>query len=87
MGRREFQGASFAAVRDDELVRELWPGLMEIVDWHLQGTRYGIGVDPADGLLHAGVPGVQLTDGRKSVMGIPHRQPVEVNALWHHARW
>ena len=27
----------------------------------VRGTRYGIGVDPADGLLRAGEPGVQLT--------------------------
>jgi exoribonuclease R len=23
-----------------------------VIFWHLRGTRYGIGVDPADGLLH-----------------------------------
>ncbi len=81
--------ACWRATGDDELVRELWPGLMEIIDWHLQGTRYGIGVDPADGLLHAGVPGVQLTwmDAKVGDRVVTPRtgKPVEVNALWHHA--
>ena len=27
--------------------------LAEVIDWHLKGTRYGIGADPADGLLRA----------------------------------
>ena len=32
-----------------------------MIEWHRRGTRYGIGVDPADGLLKAGAEGVQLT--------------------------
>ena len=35
--------------------------LADIADWHVRGTRYQIHVDPADGLLYAGEPGVQLT--------------------------
>ena len=38
------------------------PPAEEIVDWHRDGTRYGIGVDPADGLLIARRrAGTQLT--------------------------
>ena len=39
---------------DDELGAELAPTLQEIVGAHVDGTRYGIAVDPADGLLRAG---------------------------------
>ena len=53
----EYQAAS----NDLALVRELYPSLREIIEWHQRGTRYGIHVDPVDGLLRAGEPGVQLT--------------------------
>ncbi|HTR77550.1 MAG TPA: amylo-alpha-1,6-glucosidase, partial [Gemmatimonadaceae bacterium] len=52
--------------------------------------RHGIGVDPRDGLLRAGEPGVQLTwmDARVGERVITPRmgKPVEVNALWYNAR-
>ena len=61
--------------------------LVEIVDWHLRGTRYGIRVDPADGLLRAGEPGVQLTwmDAKVGDWVVTPRigKPVEINALWY----
>jgi 4-alpha-glucanotransferase len=63
--------------------------LRDIVDHHIQGTRYHIGVDPADGLLHAGEPGVQLTwmDAKVGDWVITPRigKPVEINALWYNA--
>jgi glycogen debranching enzyme len=69
-----------------ELARELWPALTEIIAWHERGTRYRIGVDPADGLLRAGEPGVQLTwmDVKIGdwVVTPRHGKPVEINALW-----
>ncbi|TMD37469.1 MAG: hypothetical protein E6J04_03885, partial [Chloroflexi bacterium] len=46
---------------DWPLLKELFPTLSSIIDWHVRGTKYGIGIDPRDGLLHAGAPGVQLT--------------------------
>ena len=46
---------------DRALLRELYPTLRGIIDWHRRGTRYAIHVDPEDGLLYAGEPGVQLT--------------------------
>jgi glycogen debranching enzyme len=78
--------ACAAATRDPAFARDLFPALRAIVDGYTQGTRYGIGVDPADGLLRAGVPGVQLTwmdakvDGRVITPRIG--KPVEINALW-----
>jgi predicted glycogen debranching enzyme len=81
--------AYLQATGDEVLVRELWPRLTEIVDWHLRGTRHGIGVDPADGLLRAGEPGVQLTwmDAKVGDWVVTPRigKPVEINALWHYA--
>ena len=63
--------------------------LADMIRWHLRGTRYGIGVDPADGLLRAGQPGVQLTwmDAKVGDWVVTPRigKPVEMNALWYNA--
>jgi predicted glycogen debranching enzyme len=78
-----------AATGDSSLVDALLPVLRDIVDHHIQGTRYSIGVDPADGLLRAGEPGVQLTwmDAKVGDWVITPRigKPVEINALWYNA--
>ncbi|HEY1352908.1 MAG TPA: amylo-alpha-1,6-glucosidase, partial [Ktedonobacteraceae bacterium] len=75
--------------RDRSLLKELFPRLVEILQWHLQGTRYGIGMDPDDGLLRAGVPGLQLTwmDAKIGDWVVTPRRgkPVEANALWYYA--
>jgi predicted glycogen debranching enzyme len=72
---------------DDGLVRDLYPVLSEIVERYAGGTRYGIRMDPADGLLYAGEPGVQLTwmDARVDDRAITPRagKAVEINALWY----
>jgi predicted glycogen debranching enzyme len=74
---------------DDALLADLYPVLVEIVAWHLRGTRYGIQVDPADGLLRAGEAGAQLTwmDVRIDdwVVTPHHGKAVEINALWYNA--
>jgi predicted glycogen debranching enzyme len=75
------------ATGDRQLLAELYPLLKEIIHWHRAGTRYGIQVDAADGLLHVGEPGVQLTwmDARVGDWVVTPRsgKPVEINALWH----
>ncbi len=72
---------------DWSLVKELYPTFTDIIEWHKRGTLYNIGVDPADGLLHAGAPGVQLTwmDAKVDDWVVTPRRgkPVEVNALWY----
>jgi predicted glycogen debranching enzyme len=77
------------ATGDDDLLREQFPLLAEVIDWHIRGTRHGIKVDPEDGLLLAGAPGVQLTwmDARIGDWVVTPRygKPVEVNALWLNA--
>lgn len=81
--------AYLVATSDDGLLKELFPVLSEIIDWHMRGTRYHIQVDPADGLLFAGESGVQLTwmDAKVDNWVVTPRigKPVEVNALWYHA--
>ena len=78
-----------AATRDLATLRELFPVLADIVEWHVKGTRYNIKVDPADGLLYAGEPGVQLTwmDAKVGDWVVTPRigKPIEVNALWLNA--
>ncbi len=63
--------------------------LTDMIDWHVRGTRYRIGMDPADGLIHAGEPGVQLTwmDAKVGDWVVTPRigKPVEINALWYNA--
>jgi glycogen debranching enzyme len=80
---------AFAATRDVAALRQLFPILLEIVDAHVRGTRFGIHVDPVDGLLSAGQPGVQLTwmDAKIGDWVVTPRigKPVEVNALWLNA--
>ncbi|GCF08597.1 amylo-alpha-1,6-glucosidase [Dictyobacter arantiisoli] len=74
---------------DWTLVKELFLTLSEIIQWHIAGTDYGIKMDPGDGLLQAGAPGVQLTwmDAKVGDWVVTPRRgkPVEVNALWYYA--
>jgi predicted glycogen debranching enzyme len=78
-----------AAKPDSDLVRDLFPSLMSVIHAHAAGTRYGIRVDPVDGLLHAGEPGTQLTwmDAKHGDQVFTPRigKPVEINALWMNA--
>ena len=81
--------ACYAASQDAQLLKDLFPVLAGIIDAHVKGTRFGIGVDPNDGLLRAGVPGVQLTwmDAKVGNWVVTPRigKPVEINALWFNA--
>ena len=77
------------ATGDISALREVFPVLSEIIEWHQKGTRFGIGVDGADGLLRAGTAGVQLTwmDAKVGDWVVTPRigKPVEINALWYNA--
>jgi predicted glycogen debranching enzyme len=78
-----------AAASDLTLVASIFDTLGEIVDWYARGTRYGIAVDPRDGLLRAGEAGVQLTwmDAKVGDWVVTPRigKPIEINALWYNA--
>jgi predicted glycogen debranching enzyme len=79
----------FEATQDTVTLQRLFPVLSEIIDAHVKGTRYNIHIDPADGLLYAGEPGVQLTwmDAKIGDWVVTPRtgKPVEINALWINA--
>ena len=68
---------------------EMRPVLEDILAHHVAGTDYGIHADPADGLLAAGQPDVQLTwmDAKVGDWVVTPRtgKAVEINALWHNA--
>ena len=78
-----------AATKDLATLRELFPTLAQIIAAHVAGTRYNIHVDPADGLLYAGGPGIQLTwmDAKVGDWVVTPRtgKAVEINALWINA--
>ncbi|MGY9047441.1 glycogen-debranching protein [Puniceibacterium antarcticum] len=82
----EAVSAHFEATADVALLAELFGVLEDIVQHMQHGTRYGIRVDPADGLIRAGEAGVQLTwmDAKVGDWVVTPRigKPVEVNALW-----
>ena len=79
-------GRHVAVTGDDELGNELAPVLEQIVDHHVEGTRFGISSDPGDGLLRQGAEGWALTWMDARIDGVPVTpragKPVEVNALW-----
>ncbi|HLX07688.1 MAG TPA: amylo-alpha-1,6-glucosidase [Thermoanaerobaculia bacterium] len=78
-----------AATADQTTLDLLLPVLVDIVEHHVAGTRFGIGVDPADGLLRQGAEDTQLTWMDAKVDGwvvTPRRgKAVEINALWYNA--
>jgi len=74
---------------DRTTLRLLLPKLVDILQHHLRGTRFGIGMDPHDGLLRQGQHGYQLTwmDAKVGDWVVTPRRgkAVEINALWYNA--
>ncbi len=74
---------------DRSTLRQLLPKLKSIVEHHIVGTHFGIGVDHADGLLKQGAEGYQLTwmDAKVDNWVVTPRRgkAVEINALWYNA--
>jgi predicted glycogen debranching enzyme len=75
--------------RDETTLELLLPILKDIVRHHLDGTRFGIKVDPRDGLLTQDAEGYQLTwmDAKVGDWVVTPRRgkAVEINALWYNA--
>jgi predicted glycogen debranching enzyme len=71
---------------DVDLAAELAPKVRSIIEHHIAGTRFGIGIDASDGLLRQGADGWALTwmDARIEGRPVTSRagKAVEVNALW-----
>jgi predicted glycogen debranching enzyme len=78
-----------AATGDRATLQQILPVLRDIVAHHLSGTKFGIGVDPADLLLRQGAEGYQLTwmDAKVDEWVVTPRRgkAVEINALWFNA--
>jgi predicted glycogen debranching enzyme len=74
---------------DRASLRQMLPRLEEIIAAHRRGTRFGIRVDPADGLLTQGHENLPLTwmDAKCDGWVVTPRRgkPVEINALWYNA--
>ena len=74
---------------DTATLELLLPILKNILRFHLEGTRFGIKVDPSDGLLAQGEEGYQLTwmDAKVGDWVVTPRRgkAVEINALWYNA--
>ena len=79
----------FETTGDQATLARLWTTVESIITHYTEGTMHGIGMDPADGLIHAGESGLQLTwmDARVGDRVVTPRRgkPVEINALWHAA--
>ena len=74
-----------AVTGDLDLAASLLGALAEVIEHHVAGTRHGIRVDPADGLLTQGRPGLALTWMDARIGGVPVTpragKAVEINAL------
>ena len=77
------------ATGDRQTLEAILPKLLDIVERHRHGTRFGIRVDERDGLLRQGEEGYQLTwmDAKCDDWVVTPRRgkAVEINALWHNA--
>ena len=82
-------GRYLQASRDRSVLRMVLPKLVDIFEHHMHGTRFGIRVDPNDGLLTQGADGYALTwmDAKVEDWVVTPRRgkAVEINALWYNA--
>jgi predicted glycogen debranching enzyme len=74
---------------DRSVLQMLLPKLLDIFEWHMRGTGFGIHVDPHDGLLAQGAEGYALTwmDAKVDDWVVTPRRgkAVEINGLWYNA--
>ena len=73
----------------DDVVAACCRSCSDIVRHHIEGCKFGIRVDPQDGLLTQGAEGYQLTwmDAKVGDWVVTPRRgkAVEINALWYNA--
>ncbi|HXS67366.1 MAG TPA: amylo-alpha-1,6-glucosidase, partial [Candidatus Polarisedimenticolia bacterium] len=78
-----------AYTNDRDTLRHILPKVIDIAEHHLRGTRFGIAVDPQDGLLKQGAENYQLTwmDAKVDNWVVTPRRgkAVEINGLWYNA--
>ncbi|QEE29693.1 glycogen debranching protein [Terriglobus albidus] len=74
---------------DWETLEFLLPKMVDVAEWHLRGTDFGIHIDQNDGLMVQGQDGYQLTwmDAKVGDWVVTPRRgkTVELNALWYNA--
>jgi predicted glycogen debranching enzyme len=74
---------------DRSVLQMVLPKLLDIFEWHMRGTAFGIGVDSRDGLLTQGAEGYALTwmDAKVDDWVVTPRRgkAVEINGLWYNA--
>ena len=74
---------------DHSTLKLVLPKLLDIIEHHRTGTRFGIAMDPKDALLCQGQQGYQLTwmDAKVGDWVVTPRRgkAVEINALWYNA--
>lgn len=74
---------------DTSLLDDLFDTLVVIITRHMEGTHFGIRMDPSDSLLVQGEPGLALTwmDAKWADWVVTPRmgKAVEVQALWYNA--
>ena len=79
----------YRTTHDHDTLVTLYPFLKSVIEQHVRGTHFGIGVDDKDGLLRAGEEGYQLTwmDAKVDDWVVTPRRgkPVEIQALWYNA--
>jgi predicted glycogen debranching enzyme len=82
-------GRHVACSGDSDLAAAVIGAIDDALEHHLRGTRFGIAVDPVDGLLTQGADGFALTWMDARVGGVPVTpragKAVEINALWINA--
>ncbi|HYH10062.1 MAG TPA: amylo-alpha-1,6-glucosidase [Thermoanaerobaculia bacterium] len=78
-----------SATGNRRVLHDFLPTLDDIIARHVAGTRFGIAVDPHDGLLRQGAEGYQLTwmDAKVDAWVVTPRRgkAVEINALFYNA--
>ena len=73
----------------DFIKKEIFKSMQDIIDYHINGTRFNIKLDKSDGLISGGDRNTQLTwmdVGFKGWAVTPRfGKAVEINALWYNA--
>jgi predicted glycogen debranching enzyme len=74
---------------DHDTLTLILPKFIDILEHHIRGTRFNIGVDQKDWMLRQGAEGYQLTwmDAKVGDWVVTPRRgkAVEINALWYNA--
>lgn len=75
--------------QDSVFLELIFPKIDEIIQAHINGTKFGIHMDSKDGLLKQGADGYALTwmDAKVGDLVVTPRRgkAVEINALWYNA--